>query len=314
MANFPNGNFTITNNDTGRVLRVRLGTAVDISDHKEGTTFPQYKTSAPWLELGDPDGSIATAWQFYTAEDRAERRPYNQIVSTAVRDLQNIGDYCVGFRTRDQSDSGPVELTSEAEWDEILAREATRKARPEERKRYLSTLIPESMPNDHKNLDDWEGACAVYASDGGMDWIKFRMLAGWEPAEEHKQPLLEAMESYLPELEQDGIYYRPSHDDTTTVARMRACGRDRANYETYRWATDGTHIYAADDKTLGPDRTHWTDRDGHLHGRPPGEPGQSWTITPWTPPKRTGGFTREDIAYTGFFGGIGHALRTLGIT
>ncbi|MFD6875695.1 MULTISPECIES: hypothetical protein [unclassified Streptomyces] len=66
-----------------------------VSDWKEGTKYLQYVTGTPSLELGEADGSPATAWWFSTSEDASERRPFQQIVSHAVGEYQNIGDHCV---------------------------------------------------------------------------------------------------------------------------------------------------------------------------------------------------------------------------
>ncbi|MGW5307656.1 hypothetical protein ACWERF_27435 [Streptomyces griseoluteus] len=89
MTTYPEGNFTIVNNETGRALRVRLGETEDVSDHKEGTVYLQYVTERPTLQLGEPDNSPASVWWYSTVEDS------RQIVSYAVGEYQNIGDYCV---------------------------------------------------------------------------------------------------------------------------------------------------------------------------------------------------------------------------
>ncbi|MGW6568430.1 hypothetical protein [Streptomyces sp. NPDC054975] len=95
MSKFPSGPFTIVNQETGRCLRVRLGRTVDLSDYKEGTKYLLSRTYPPLLELGPADGTKATAWYYRSHDDALERRPFNQIASTAVTDLQNIGDHCV---------------------------------------------------------------------------------------------------------------------------------------------------------------------------------------------------------------------------
>ncbi|MEU9418135.1 hypothetical protein [Streptomyces sp. NPDC048272] len=95
MSTFPDGNFTIVNNETSRCVRVRLGRTKDVSDWQAGTKYLQSVTAKPTLELGEPDGSPATAWWFSTIDDAGERRPFNQIVSHAVGEYQNIGDHCV---------------------------------------------------------------------------------------------------------------------------------------------------------------------------------------------------------------------------
>ncbi|WP_331721605.1 hypothetical protein OG725_36610 (plasmid) [Streptomyces sp. NBC_01213] len=95
MTKFPSGPFTIVNQETGRCLRVRLGETVDLSDYKEGTKYLLSRTYPPSLELGPADGTKATAWYRRYHDDSLERQPFNQIASSAVSDLQNIGDYGV---------------------------------------------------------------------------------------------------------------------------------------------------------------------------------------------------------------------------
>ncbi|MFE7624158.1 hypothetical protein [Streptomyces sp. NPDC057509] len=95
MSKFPEGPFTIVNQDTGRCLRVRLGETVDLSDYKEGTKYLLSRTFPPTLELGPNDGSDATAWYYRYHEDRLERQQFSQIASTAVDKHQNIGEYGV---------------------------------------------------------------------------------------------------------------------------------------------------------------------------------------------------------------------------
>ncbi|MFD4740170.1 hypothetical protein ACFWNQ_22770 [Streptomyces virginiae] len=99
MSKFPNGNFTIINDETGRAVRARLGKSVDTSDHRLGTKYLQSVTDKPSLHLGAADNSPATAWWHNTAEDAVERRPFNQIVSHAVGEYQNIGEYSVWLYT-----------------------------------------------------------------------------------------------------------------------------------------------------------------------------------------------------------------------
>ncbi|MFI0960610.1 hypothetical protein ACH4S8_04180 [Streptomyces sp. NPDC021080] len=90
MSKLPAGNFTIVNDETGRCVRVRLGRAKDVSDWKEGAKYLLSVTDKPSLELGTPDGSPSTAWWFSTFDDGGQ--PYNQFVSYAVGEYQNIGN------------------------------------------------------------------------------------------------------------------------------------------------------------------------------------------------------------------------------
>ncbi|MFF8958678.1 hypothetical protein [Streptomyces sp. NPDC014894] len=95
MSKFPSGPFTIVNQETGRCLRVRLGETVDLSDSKEGTKYLLTRSYPPSLELGPADGTKATSWFYQNREDSLERQPFNQIASSAVSELQNIGNYSV---------------------------------------------------------------------------------------------------------------------------------------------------------------------------------------------------------------------------
>ncbi|MGW0411241.1 hypothetical protein ACWDZX_08070 [Streptomyces collinus] len=97
MAKYPQGNFTVINNETGRALRVRLGISKEIRDHKEGTDYLQHVTEKPTLQLGEADNSPATVWWHSTIEDS------QQIVSYAVGEYQNIGDYCVWMHAETSS-------------------------------------------------------------------------------------------------------------------------------------------------------------------------------------------------------------------
>ncbi|GHE46497.1 hypothetical protein CP980_34990 [Streptomyces vinaceus] len=95
MSPFPEGKFTIVNNETGRAVRVRLGRTTDVSDYQKGTKYLQNHTTPPLLELGEADNTPVTAWWHSTLQDPVARRPFNQIVSHAVGEYQNIGNYCV---------------------------------------------------------------------------------------------------------------------------------------------------------------------------------------------------------------------------
>ncbi|MFZ4237440.1 hypothetical protein ACOZGD_19925 [Streptomyces murinus] len=140
MSIFPSGNFTITNNDTGRCLRVRLGDSKEVNDHKAGATYLLSRTDPPWLTLGPADGSLATAWFFHDAQDGSERRPFNQIANTAVRDLQNIGDYCVWL------DSSPERKPS----DNLLRFFAKLNDLPDDSEEPLNKLVPAQWHEDRK--------------------------------------------------------------------------------------------------------------------------------------------------------------------
>ncbi|MFJ7631134.1 hypothetical protein ACIQZN_32135 [Streptomyces sp. NPDC097595] len=135
MAKYPEGNFTIVNNETGRALRVQLGRTRDASYHRVGTHYLQYVTEAPTLQLGEADNSPATVWWYSTSHEDSR-----QIVSYAVGEYQNIGDYCVWMSTnpggnfvdveafRDRLNDMPVDVRSRlaplipTEWTALRAR------------------------------------------------------------------------------------------------------------------------------------------------------------------------------------------------
>ncbi|MEU2835301.1 hypothetical protein ABZ667_43150 [Streptomyces lavendulae] len=135
MSKFPEGKFTIVNNETGRTVRVRLGRTHDVSDWKEGTKYLQSVTEKPTLELGEADNTPATVWWHYTAEDAVKRRPFNQIVSHAVGEYQNIGNYCVWM------DSDWSSQTANR-FDTALAFENRLNDMPAEVRERLAPLIP----------------------------------------------------------------------------------------------------------------------------------------------------------------------------
>lgn len=147
MSNFPSGNFTITNNDTGRCLRARLGRTTDISDYKEGTKYLLGRTDPPALELGPPDGSLATAWYFDTAHDSLERQPFNQIVNVAVRDLQNIGNRCVWLYTDSYTEAAD-------KWHAQQQFAAKMHDLPDDLRERLSQLIPEEWKAQRAQLHE----------------------------------------------------------------------------------------------------------------------------------------------------------------
>ncbi|MFI8974364.1 hypothetical protein ACIGO9_15865 [Nocardia asteroides] len=314
MANFPNGNFTITNNNTGRCLRVRLGATATSADHKEGTSYFTHVTTKPWLELGPDDGSIATAWYFHTGYDTVERKDFNQIVSVAVRDLQNIGNHCVWMNAGDLTWNDGDPDDSEAYW-------AARDARTEDRKKYLEEFLaarlPKEWPTSQATLDNWENKYwASYVFRKGQGDVPYFWRtevddrfhdAGLGRYTGSKGAVIDTIDAYAREAAQDGVYQSSPWSIGDATTRLYGCGASRGSSTTYRWATNGLNIYAADDDTVDSDTTFWTDVDGQLVSRPAGSSGQSWALKAWTPPPPapTDG---EAVVRTGMFGPIGAAL------
>ncbi|MEV6059920.1 hypothetical protein AB0L62_07935 [Nocardia asteroides] len=307
---FPKGNFTITNNDTGRCVRAQLGTVHDASYHVEGQKYLQTVTDRPWLHLGEPDGSISTAWYFKTTHDGVERAPYDQIVNVAVGDLQNIGDFCVWFTAGEKHHRQEFE-------EEAKAVAEARANRSEARKRYLEdyidSIVPKQWDSAQKTLDNWEFWCWAYATRKEQ-CLEDRF---WNDYDNHgrgkyrgdKDALIEAIKTYNQEAAKDGVYIPSPWVTGSASSRLDGCGRSRYRGTTYRWATDGTHIFAADSTTVNHEQTYWTDSNGFLVGRVKGQPGQSWTFKAWTPPvadERDN--TADALLLTGLFGPLGAVL------
>ncbi|MFB7053475.1 hypothetical protein ACFCXT_10175 [Streptomyces vinaceus] len=298
MSPFPEGNFTIVNNDTGRCLRARLGRTKDVSDWKEGTKYLQYVTDKPGLELGEPDGSPATVWWFSTIDDAAERQPFNQIVSHAVGEYQNIGNHCVWL---------DIKPYPTAEDRKRAADQFRHKLddMPQSLKEKLALLLPDAFktwaeaevgPDASlaQQLELWHGYCAS---------ITFPE----HNVENEDEDGVEAAQAYIDAAADEGIH-RPQVESGDASTRMYGCGASRDKNSTYRWTYDGTHIYAADSRTVAAGRTYWTDQDGFLVGKSKGGPGQAWTLAPWKPTARTQHDPVKAIAYTGLFGPVAGLL------
>ncbi|MFD6891415.1 hypothetical protein [Streptomyces sp. NPDC059957] len=292
MSTYPEGNFTIVNNETGRCVRVRLGRTTDVSDWKEGTKYLQYVTDKPGLELGEPDGSPATVWWFSTIDDTAERQPFSQIVSHAVGEYQNIGDYCVWL------DLNPYPTAEDRQRAADLFRHKLDDM-PWSLKEKLAVLLPAGFKtwaeaevgadaSLAKQLELWHGYCAS---------IRFP-----EHHVEEDPEGVDAAHAYIDAAAEQGIH-PPAVESGDASTRMHGCGARREKNSTYRWAYDGTHIYAADSKTVPAERTYWTDEGGFLVGKSKGGPGQTWTLAPWKPPiAQTQHDPVKALALTGLFG------------
>ncbi|MGW2964918.1 hypothetical protein ACWDGI_41605 [Streptomyces sp. NPDC001220] len=89
--------------------------------------------------------------------------------------------------------------------------------------------------------------------------------------------------------------------------RMYGCGAPRAAGQTYRWTSDGTHIYAADSTTVPAEETYWTDENGTLTMARKGAAAQEWTLASWTPQPSPSNAERA-VLLTGLFGPLGAAI------
>ncbi|WP_406240423.1 hypothetical protein [Streptomyces anulatus] len=185
MSKFPSGPFTIVNQETGRCLRVRLGETVEHRDYRLGTTYLLSRTYPPSLELGPADGTKATAWHYRYHHDSLERQPFNQIASSAVSDLQNIGDYGVWMY------SDPLAAASEKvslrEWFASMLNDAT-----EDVAKRLGALIPEEWTA--QAAQDYEDELASWKRQGKSYEGKLEKLNGRQAA------LLEVLRSQHGEL------------------------------------------------------------------------------------------------------------------
>ncbi|MFF5435465.1 hypothetical protein ACFY5K_36415 [Streptomyces griseofuscus] len=158
MSKFPSGPFTIVNQETGRCLRVRLGETTNFGgDFKEGTEYLLSRTDPPVLELGPADGTMATRWYYRYHNDSLERQPFNQIASTAVSELQNIGDYCVWM----YSDAMAEEYETQALCERFAA--LLNDASAEVAKR-LDALISKEW--SAKAAEDYDAELAAWKKDG----------------------------------------------------------------------------------------------------------------------------------------------------
>ncbi|MFD9687927.1 OmpH family outer membrane protein [Kitasatospora sp. NPDC059088] len=290
MSNFPDGNFTIVNSETGRCVRVRLGKTEDVSDHKEGTKYLQYVTKNPSLELGPVDNSPATAWWFGSSNE--------QVVSFPVGEYQNIGNYCVWMHSN-------LYVDAKEELDRYSrAFAGTLNSMSEDLKKKFAGLIPEDFKAEQARRHEDMVKMLMEVDAKAAEALRARMTASWaaedlvawhrvcadvacHAAGRHGDETVPGPFAYLAAAAEEGIRPPAEVSDPTALASastyMRGCGADRSEDITYRWTYDGTYIYGADSKTVPSERTYWTDKDGSLVGKTKGGPGQTWTIAPWTP-------------------------------
>ncbi|MFD4351463.1 hypothetical protein ACFWPX_02830 [Nocardia sp. NPDC058518] len=310
MAGFPNGDFTITNNDTGRCLRARLGKSTDLSHYKEGTKYLLQRTAPPELELGDADGSMACAWYLETSYDRSDAGPRNQIVNVAVRDLQNIGNHCVGARANG-SYAG----------DALTRRVAFARAI---RERRLAATMPAAWTG---NEQEWQGLVKdtmkvigdslVFGNDEEQAAfarkLEQQVRDTWDPCPPSAwvgdmQVLFDSIRAYDKKWQTDSEPVPdedPQPGGESSAMEMRGCGQDQGEGITQRWSTDGTHIWSTSDRKYLPAVvSYWTDRDGVLIGRDKSDGyAQRWTIQPWAPPPaRSRTVDATGLLSTGLFG------------
>ncbi|WP_049649903.1 hypothetical protein [Kitasatospora sp. MY 5-36] len=193
MSKFPAGDFTIVNQDTGRCLRVRLGGSVDFSDYKEGTKYLLSRTFPPSLELGPDDGSWATRWHYRYHEDGLERQPFNQIASSAVRELQNIGNYSVWMYSDPLAEA--AEDARLREWYASMLNDATGDVA-----KRLDALIPQewtaqSAQDYEAELDRWKREGKQF--EGKLEALNGRQATLLEELRPKYGKLLQALPRHL---------------------------------------------------------------------------------------------------------------------
>ncbi|WP_124269901.1 hypothetical protein [Streptomyces sp. ADI96-02] len=263
---FPQGNFTITNNLTGLSLRAKLSESKDVGQHREGNKHVQTMTAPPALELAENDGSIEFAWYFQTAEDPDGRVPYNQIVSLAVRDLQNIGNFCLTLAAGEPgTEAGSSPLA--AAFSHLT----------EERRKEFDKLIPKQWRGNRnkwydtcRRLED-EGEPGIHSRHKGTDTLPWPKSAA---------DLIPYLREYIAAVTESPEAPAPVYPHAELD--LRGCGASRGKGVTYRWDTEGTYILGADSVTVPAPSTYWTmNSEGRLFVLPKGHDGQEWTISAW---------------------------------
>ncbi|MGW1520730.1 hypothetical protein [Streptomyces sp. NPDC002287] len=134
MSKFPEGNFTIVNNETGRAVRVHLGLVKDgyyTMGIKSLQTLPE-RTS---LNLGAADNTPAAAWYLDTVNG------ISKITSFAIAEYERIGHHCLWMSTSEDTDSedadGKVrERTRKTFWNKL-------NDAPVDLRKKLDPLIPQ---------------------------------------------------------------------------------------------------------------------------------------------------------------------------
>ncbi|WP_146251475.1 hypothetical protein [Nocardia tenerifensis] len=290
MANFPTSSFTITNNETGRSVRVLLGETRDVGYYKEGTKYEAYVSGKPQLGMGNNDGSMDYQWYYDTRYDTVDRAPANQIVSEAVKQKQNIGNYCVNIYPNYRSQAPQKAPDPE--------KEKRRQAAEQEAARLRRLPIP----------DEWKGSQKVWVAlymrtrtvhdkpskEGSsyIEWVAQRgkkddSFKAWLDWTGSKDALVQALQDFATAADEDKKTYTPPPVSDKPAGRKSVFDCEMKLYGTgtsrggnnYRWQTDGTYIWACDDRDgLPASDTYWTDVDGKLVGRSKGGPGQTWTL------------------------------------
>ncbi|MEU6587372.1 hypothetical protein [Nocardia sp. NPDC046763] len=281
MADFPEARFTITNVETGRSVRVFLGAMND----EEGA---EYLPSGPdpTVGMGVDDGSIEYQWHYDTALDPIDGVPVGRIVSEAVPRKQDMGDMCVW-------------IVSEGTREEIAAKLRRERAGQRELDRLARLPAPPQWNAGNEQWADlyrWSGWDwnEGFVESAGADTAlgegirRDLMVAAGKRWDGFANGLIEALATYHLVADTDAKENPPLPDEAamdetafTIVSPMVLHSNAFERFESMscRWVTDGTRIWAADDRSgIAVDDTHWTDMDGTLTGCTKGSPGQAWRI------------------------------------
>ncbi|MFJ9367123.1 hypothetical protein ACIRRA_22245 [Nocardia sp. NPDC101769] len=286
MADFPEARFTITNVETGRSVRVFLGVMKDAGDDEEGAEYLPSGPDAPTVGMGVDDGSIEYQWYYDTALDPIDGVPVGRIVSEAVQRKQDMGEMCVW-------------IVSEGSREDIAAELRVERAGQRELDRLSRLPAPPQWNAGNEQWADlyqWSGWSwnEGYVESAGADTtlgegirrdLMFTAGSRWDG---DTTGLIEALAAYHLVADTDAKENPPlpdqaAEDETTfTVVSPMILHSNvfkRLESMSCRWVTDGTRIWAADDRSgMEVDDTYWTDMDGTLTGCTKGSPGQAWRI------------------------------------
>jgi hypothetical protein len=296
MSEFPSGDFTITNIDTERKIRVILADSDEYEDYQLGNTYTTVVTGKPhlMLEYYDEDEEEAppeleTLWCFNDSVD-SYGKVRATLVSVAVKEKQNIGSYVIGITSHP---ARRVETTDP----------------------QLELMMPDFWTGSFKqwhefalNIDDFilQAPVPKFWTEGESAWQVFVKMGFASP---YSTPgLIESLEalpvphelkSGTPIMELLGSaknyyeYYRLSDARKGTpqggTTELTGDGTD-SSYSgmNKRWQTDGTYIWSVGggDGSGGPieSESYLTDLDrddyNSLVGLPKGEYGQRWIFKP----------------------------------
>jgi len=275
MSGFPQGNFTITNADTGRTIQAILGKTTEYRDYQLGNTFIDKVTDKPRLVMGDSATLLEAAW-YYDASKNSAGTVYAALISVAVDVKLNIGKSAIGItnipaRTRNLELAEieyliPSSWTgSSVQWHEFASdiyHFLLRIPVPESWSEPNDTWLPRLL-NARPYACSWDDA--VCSAIEGL-----AVPPQWSG--ESKAELLDTAMFY------DNVFRsgRPEGGKTGMIGAYTVKGWNGMNK---RWQANGTQIWSiGGDGSGGPTEaeSYLTDIGGTLVGLPKGETGQTW--------------------------------------